>query len=142
MSIEEMKDKEPEMWKVLSPLEWNPNSRSRGESEKSCDICGEEETVLLTKHHYTRSEKSYRRRKGLSFPNGRPWDWRCANCHLAFNRLGADQFYREEGYQERHCVEFMPCPSQSPRLIARYTLSAGILERFMWDFDSQLEVEE
>lgn len=133
MDIEEMKDKEPERWNVLSPLpRRNPNSRNREESEKSCDICADEEGIILTKHHYTRSERAYRRRKGLSFPGGRAWDWRCANCHLAFNRLGAEQFYREGGYQEKYqsTTHLHTPPASESRLVARYTLSTGTLEKF------------
>lgn len=129
--IEELKDKEPEMWNAVSPIPpRNPKSRKREEAEKSCDICGDEEDVVLTKHHYTRSERAHRNKKGLSFPAGRAWDWRCANCHLAFNRLGA-QFYKEGGYQEKHqSTHLHTPPATESRLVARYTRSTGILERF------------
>ena len=129
--IEEMKDKDPEMWNVVSPIPpRNPKSRVRELSEKSCDICGEEEDIVLTKHHYTRNERSLRNRKRLSFPNGRTWDWRCANCHLAFNKSGTKPFYAAGGYQEKHQMTAPPRPVRPTRLVARYTRSTGVLERF------------
>lgn len=54
----------------------------------SCDACGEPDPLVLTKHHYTRKERHLLKIKG-----GADWTWRCANCHMRFNRLGTKKFY-------------------------------------------------
>jgi len=65
-----------------------------------CDVCGEKEEAILTKHHYTRREKSKLKIK----KDGRKWIYRCANCHMAFNKLGVKQFYAPGGYYDTHRV--------------------------------------
>lgn len=66
----------------------------------TCDVCGKDEKVVLTKHHYTGQEMrilNIKRVKGQQ-----KWVWRCANCHMAFNRLGPMKFYEKGGYWDRH----------------------------------------
>ena len=89
----------------------------------TCDVCRESEEIVLTKHHYTRQEKHILKMRG-----GRNWIYRCANCHTAFNRLGATQFYAPGGYYEVHS---MTAKRRGPaRLIAKYTRSTRLTELF------------
>ncbi len=110
--------------------------------KKICDVCGLVEIAVLTRHHYSRQERHILK---ISKSKGR-WTWRCANCHMAFNKLGCMRYYAVGGYWDTH---FMINFSKSslvvekpkkriikrkkiikPRLVARYTLSKKRLEVF------------
>ncbi len=61
---------------------------------QKCDVCGIAEKIVLTKHHYTKEERHI-----LRLPKRHPsWTYRCANCHMAFNKLGAMKYYEIGGY--------------------------------------------
>lgn len=125
------------MWAVISPRRIF-TSLTRSLEDESCDICGDAERIVLTRHHYTREERIIRDRKRLTFPGSRPWDYRCSNCHMVFNKIGEEQFYREGGYQETHqglrAQEDKKSPAKKvispPRLVARYNRTTREVERF------------
>lgn len=111
------------------------------EKKKICDVCGLVEIAVLTRHHYSRQERHI-----LKIRSKGNWTWRCANCHMAFNKLGCMLYYGVGGYWDTH---FMINFSESslmvekpkkitirrkkvikPILVARYTLSKRRLEVF------------
>lgn len=112
------------------------------EKKKICDVCGLVGRIILTRHHYTKQERHILK---ISKSKGR-WTWRCANCHIAFNRLGCMLYYEAGGYWDTHfMINFSESSSMiekpkrmiikrikiiKPRLVARYTLSKKRLEVF------------
>lgn len=76
---------------------------------KVCDVCRESEEAVLTKHHYTRREKHI-----LKLKTKRAWTYRCANCHMAFNKLGVMKFYEPGGYWDTHFRVNIPESDPAP----------------------------